>query len=244
MNNLWQSFLIALQFLTIIPIQLSEPVKAENQGYSLIFYPFIGLIIASTILICITILSGQSIWVNAVLTLSLWIFLSGALHLDGLADSADAWLAGLGDKNKTLSVMKDPTSGPIAITVLLMALFIKLIMLAELIQHQDYLSIIMTLVLSRMAVVMLLLTTPYIRKNGIGSVLVNNLPQRPLRLMLGVISLLAVILVDLIPLALLLIIFLLLRYYMIKRLDGTTGDTAGALLELLEVSSLTLFVLF
>jgi adenosylcobinamide-GDP ribazoletransferase len=53
------------------------------------------------------------------------VLLSGGLHLDGLADSADAWLGGFGDRERTLTIMKDPRSGPIAVVVLVLVLLLK-----------------------------------------------------------------------------------------------------------------------
>ena len=43
----------------------------------------------------------------AAIVLALWIWLTGGLHLDGLADTADAWVGGFGDKLRTLQIMKD-----------------------------------------------------------------------------------------------------------------------------------------
>lgn len=59
-------------------------------------------------------------WLQAV-----WVGLSGGLHLDGLADTADAWIGGHADRQRTLEIMKDPRSGPIAVVVLLLVLLLK-----------------------------------------------------------------------------------------------------------------------
>ena len=40
------------------------------------------------------------------LLLTAWVLLSGGLHLDGLADSADAWLGGFGDRERTLALIE------------------------------------------------------------------------------------------------------------------------------------------
>ena len=137
--------LIALQFLTTLPIKVSTPVEDKHLGQSLLFYPLVGFIIAAILVLLATALSAQAPYVTAVLILTVWVALTGGLHLDGLADSADAWLGGLGDKAKTLSIMKDPTSGPIAVSILVLVLLIKLIMLAELIAVQNWMAIILRL---------------------------------------------------------------------------------------------------
>jgi adenosylcobinamide-GDP ribazoletransferase len=54
----------------------------------------------------------------AALLLAVWVLLTGGLHLDGLADTADAWIGGQGDRDRTLAIMKDPRSGPIAIVAI------------------------------------------------------------------------------------------------------------------------------
>jgi len=242
-HHQWQSFLIALQFLTTIPISLTTPVSNRNMGQSLLYYPLVGFIIGLLLLVSIHLLENQTLLVSSVLTLTLWVGLSGGLHLDGLADSADAWLGGLGNKDRTLQLMKDPTSGPIAIVVLLLVLLIKFVMLAELIRQQQWLAIVMVLVLTRSALPLLLLTTPYVRKQGLGSVLVDNMPKDTLRKVLALISVIAIISLGPLTVISFLVVFLLLRYCMLKRLNGTTGDTAGALVELLETTTLITLVI-
>lgn len=236
--NQWQSFLIALQFLTIIPVKLSEPVDKRNNGQSLLYYPLVGFIIASIMMLTVWLLNNQSASVIAVVSLLVWIVLTGGLHIDGLADSADAWLGGLGDKQKTLAIMKDPASGPIAVVILILMVLIKWVMLVELIQQHDYLSLFAIIILARTALPILLLTTPYVRPNGIGSIIVETMPKEPLRIVIGVISLLALISLGFIATALFFATIILLRYIMLKRLGGTTGDTAGAMVEIIETSAL------
>lgn len=237
MNQL-QPLLIALQFLTIIPTRLREPVKPENIGRSILYYPMVGLIIATILLIANYALSNQTSWVSASLLLTLWVVLTGGLHLDGLADSVDAWLGGLGDKDKTLLIMKDPTSGPIAVATLVLILLLKFIMLSQLIEQQDWLSIVFAVVLARTAMPLLLITTPYVRQGGIATLLVNNIPHYSTRIMLSVVALITLLASGFLLLSCTFILFLLLRYGMEKRLGGTTGDTAGAMVELLETAVL------
>ena len=50
--------------------------------------------------------------VVAAIIVMLWVLITGALHLDGVADTADGFMGGLGSTEKTLKIMKDPVSGP------------------------------------------------------------------------------------------------------------------------------------
>jgi adenosylcobinamide-GDP ribazoletransferase len=237
-----QALLIALQFLTTFPVKISTPTKNEDLGRSILFYPLVGMFLASILICSALLLSAQSSSVAAILVLMLWVALTGGLHLDGLADSADAWLGGLGDKSKTLAIMKDPTSGPIAVSILILILLTKFIMLSELIGEQNWLAIILSLTLARTAIPLLFLTTPYVRANGIATLLITHQPRTASKRMLAVVALLTVITSFWIVL-LSFIFFLLLRYWMLQRLDGTTGDTTGAMVELLETQILILAVI-
>lgn len=242
--KLLQPLLIALQFLTILPVKVAEPLDNKQLGQSLLFYPLVGLIIASILIVVATLLNGHSSLVSAVLLLVIWVALTGGLHLDGLADSADAWLGGLGDKEKTLSIMKDPTSGPIAVSLLILVLLTKLIMLSELIAQQNWLGVILAITLARTALPLLFLTTPYVRQDGIAALLIEHQPQLATKYVVLAVAVLSVLLGGLWLILLAFAVFLLLRYAMQQRLDGTTGDTAGAMVELLETCILIAAVIF
>ena len=111
-------FWIALQFLSSLPIRLSGMPKPQELGRSLLFYPLVGLLFGLLLWGANALLAGAPLMLHAALLLTLWVLLSGGLHLDGLADSADAWLGGFGDRERTLTIMKDPRSGPIAVVTL------------------------------------------------------------------------------------------------------------------------------
>jgi len=236
--SILQPFLIALQLLTIIPTRIKTPVKAKDMGYSVLFYPLVGGLMASILVLIAWLLAAQSSWVVAVMVLSSWVILTGGLHLDGLADSADAWLGGLGDKEKTLRIMKDPASGPIAVVGLILVLLLKFIMLNELILQQHWISIVLAIVLARSALPLLFMTTPYVRKQGMAAVLVANIPHAYSWLLLVIMGLLTLWVAQGALLIAVIGVFLLLRYAMLQRLGGTTGDTAGAMVELTETVTL------
>lgn len=242
--KLLQPLLIALQFLTILPVKVAEPLDNKQLGQSLLFYPIVGLIIASILIVAATLLTGNSSLVSAILLLVIWVALTGGLHLDGLADSADAWLGGLGDKEKTLSIMKDPTSGPIAVSLLILVLLTKFIMLSELITQQNWLAILLAITLARTALPLLFLSTPYVRQNGIAALLVKHQPQLATKYVVLAVAVLSILLGGLWWLLIAFAVFLFLRYAMQQRLGGTTGDTAGAMVELLETCILIAAVIF
>ncbi|HBM07500.1 MAG TPA: adenosylcobinamide-GDP ribazoletransferase, partial [Pseudomonas sp.] len=117
-----QPFLIALQFLTCLPVRLRGMPEPQQIGRSLLYYPLVGLLLGGMLCLLGVALGNAAPPLKAALLLAAWVWLTGALHLDGLADSADAWLGGFGDRERTLAIMKDPCSGPVAVAVLVLVL--------------------------------------------------------------------------------------------------------------------------
>jgi adenosylcobinamide-GDP ribazoletransferase len=240
---MWLSFQIALQFLTIIPVSYAS-ASDQQLGRSLVFYPVIGLIIGLILSGLVSVLPVSYSLLSAALLLTAWVLLTGGLHIDGLADSADAWLGGISNKQRMLEIMKDPAAGPIAVVVLALSLLIKLALVEIVISSGETSALIWSIILARTAMPLLFLTTDYVRPNGIGAVLKQCLPVKQVKWMLLITTVIALLCLGFTPLLLGLIVFLLLRYTMEHRLDGFTGDTAGAMVELLEISFLLFLILF
>ncbi|AMQ81953.1 adenosylcobinamide-GDP ribazoletransferase [Pseudomonas glycinae] len=238
---------IALQFLSSLPIRLPGMPAPEQLGRSLLFYPLVGLLFGVILWALNIALAGAPLLLHAALLLTVWVLLSGALHLDGLADSADAWLGGFGDRERTLTIMKDPRSGPIAVVTLVLVLLLKFAALLALIEQQQGIALIIVPLIGRVALLGLFLTTSYVRAGGLGQALADHLPRKTGWQVLAVSATACVVIAGfnaVVALLLAVIVFIWLRHLMVRRLGGTTGDTAGALLELLEMSVLVGLALF
>ncbi|VVO58137.1 adenosylcobinamide-GDP ribazoletransferase [Pseudomonas fluorescens] len=234
-------FWIALQFLSSLPIRLPGMPTPQELGRSLLFYPLVGLLFGAILWVLNWLLLGTPLLLHAALLLTVWVLLSGALHLDGLADSADAWLGGFGDRERTLTIMKDPRSGPIAVVTLVLVLLLKFAALLALIEQQHSFFLIIVPLIGRSAMLGLFLTTPYVRAGGLGQALADHLPRMAGWQVLAVSALGCVLIAGfsgVLAVAVAAVIFLWLRQLMLRRLGGTTGDTAGAMLELLEIAVL------
>jgi adenosylcobinamide-GDP ribazoletransferase len=184
--------------------------------------------------------------VLAVLLLAAWALLTGGLHLDGLADTADAWIGSHGDKEKSLAIMKDPHSGPIAIMIVVLVLLAKFATLKTLLTRNAWEILVWVPVLGRTAILLMLVTTPYARPQGMGVRYANYLPRTASKLLLlGVVAVIAWRLRwNGITLVLLLGSGLIgLRHLLLQRLGGTTGDTLGATCELTETATLVILSL-
>ncbi|MCY1402256.1 Cobalamin synthase [compost metagenome] len=241
-----QPFWIALQFLSSLPVRLPGMPEPRQVGQSLLYYPAVGLLFGGLLWAFNHLLAGTPLLLHGALLLCAWVLLSGALHLDGLADSADAWLGGFGDRARTLEVMKDPRSGPIAVVTLVLVLLLKFCAVLALVEAGQGAALIVAPVIGRAAMLGLFLSTPYVRPGGLGQALAEHLSSRASCGVLLVVALGCVALAGwqaVWALVGAVAVFCWLRQLMLRRLGGTTGDTAGALLELLELTVLLSWVL-
>ncbi|MDH5355568.1 MAG: adenosylcobinamide-GDP ribazoletransferase, partial [Gammaproteobacteria bacterium] len=153
---------------------------------------------------------------------------------------------GFSDRTKTLEIMKDPCSGPIAVVTLILVIAIKFTAIEQLVVTQSWTILMLTPVISRTSLILLFLTTPYVRQNGLGSHLANHLPRQTSLLVLAMVVLGSLFLTGTAAFWLLIVtagIFYMLRHLLLRRLGGTTGDTAGALVEISEAVLLVTAVL-
>lgn len=228
--------LIALQFLTRLPVRLPWLPSPEENGRSLLWYPAVGLILGLLLTALHGLLGNLPSGLQAALLLCAWVWLSGGLHLDGLADTADAWVGGYGDRERTLTIMKDPTCGPMGVITLVLVLLVKWAALAALLQAGHGYALLLTPWLARWSLPLVLLSMPYVRPGGLGQVLAEHAPRQTLPVLL-LVHTLAMLLWGwpaLLGLLLTAAVLLFVRRQLLRRLGGTTGDTAGAIVELTE----------
>ncbi|MBI3899414.1 MAG: adenosylcobinamide-GDP ribazoletransferase [Gammaproteobacteria bacterium] len=239
MNPLYP-FLIALQFLTRLPVRLAQAADERVIGRSLPYYPVVGLLLGMLLATLAWMLSDAPALLRAALVLGGWVLLTGALHLDGLADSADAWVGGLGNRERTLAIMKDPYCGPAAVVTLVVTLLIKFAAV-HVLATNHWQALLFIPALARCTPPLLFLTTPYVRPGGLGAALAAHLPRAACMIAVGVTVVATLAIGTLAGFWALLAsvgVFVLLRRAMCKRLGGMTGDTAGALIELTETAAL------
>lgn len=250
MSNPLRLLLIALQFLTRLPIALRVPPSDIEVGRSLLCYPLVGLLIGG-------LLTGLALLCRghlpplpaAALLLTVWVGIHGGLHLDGLADSADAWAGSRGEAARALAIMKDPNCGPLGVVMIVIVLLLKFSALASLLTattagHPAPLFIAPLLiapVLGRLVLLPLFMTTDYVRAQGLGSAMHAHLPHRAAWLLIATIVWGIFWLQGeraLLPCLLALFSFIALRWLMRRVIGGMTGDTAGATVEIVEAAVL------
>ncbi|MCC8618760.1 adenosylcobinamide-GDP ribazoletransferase [Xanthomonas vesicatoria] len=237
--------LAAIGFLTRIPVPGAVFARPGTQARSLPWYPAVGLLLGALLCGLAWCLRDVAPLLGAALLLSAWTWLTGALHLDGLADMTDAWVGGMGDRARTLAIMKDPASGPMAVTAVVLVLLLKCAALASL-QAQAPATLWLAPLLARSALVAAFLSTPYVRAGGLGSALLDA-PRVGLwvALIAGIaVCSLAGLAIAALCVGIAALMFALWRRACLQRLGGMTGDTCGALVELTETAVLVTLALW
>lgn len=240
--------MVALQFLSRLPLRIEPPPEAQEVGLSLAWYPVVGLALGMMLWGVALAVSRLPALLGAAIVLAVWVLITGALHIDGLADAADAWVGGHGDPERTLRIMKDPCSGPVALAVVNCVLLLKFAALAALTAHAHgapwrdprlAAGCILPPVLARAAIPLLFAHTPYVRAQGIAEQLAAHQSRRA-----GVFAVVLAALCTLgafrmsgaIALGAAAIVYGLVRRGLVRRLGGFTGDGAGALIEAIEAA--------
>lgn len=237
------SFFIALQFLTRIPIGRQSPVDDEVLGWSVLYYPLVGFLIGVLLSMLALVLSAAPDTVVAALVLVAWVWLTGGLHLDGLADCADACVGGLGDRQRSFQIMKDPAAGPMAVLVLLLVLLLKWVSIVILIQQNNLYCLMLAPLLGRCAILLLMLSTPYVSPKGLAEKLILHLPTSEARQVLVGSLIFAGFMLGWLNVLLVGVLLLWIRQVALDRLGGATGDVYGAAVELVETAALLTAVL-
>jgi adenosylcobinamide-GDP ribazoletransferase len=247
---LLRSALIAVQLLTRFPVRLKPPPVAREIGLSLLWYPAIGLLLGLLLWSAATLLLQLATPLAAAIVLVIWVTSTGALHLDGLADTADAWVGGRGDRDRTLAIMKDPYAGPVAVAAVFCVLLLKFGAISAVRDGGSArpwrdlhfaCAYILPPLLARSSIPLLFIQTHYVRPGGIGASLAQHQSRAGGQ---WIITLTAVLILvigrrhGLVAIAVAAAAYLLLRRTFIRRLGGVTGDCAGAMIEIIEVLSL------
>lgn len=239
---------LAFSLLSRIPVRLPDEIEPRTWGEAVAFYPLVGLVIGGLLAgagVSLTAFEFDA-GVSALLLLVLWVGLTGAFHLDGLADSADAWLGGYGDRAKTERILKDPACGPAGAIALILVLLGKWVALAALLESGVGLVLVLVPVLARAAVVWLFLSLPCALEKGLVSRAHEHQPRDRLGWALGL-SVAAALLAGgsgAVMLVTLAAVTLAGARLMRARMGGFTGDLAGALVEAGETALLVVLALF
>jgi adenosylcobinamide-GDP ribazoletransferase len=236
---------LAFQFLTILPWPRPEVRQPEDLGGSLAFYPVVGAALGSCMVGVHRV--GSEIFPDSILRpalVVLLIILTGGLHLDGLADVCDGFYAGR-NKADVLRIMKDPHLGTMAVVGIVSVLTMKVALLSYLPSAVLCSALLIFPAIGRGGMVWATAMASYARpEGGTGENFFRTLRRRHVwtaTVFLGVWSVIFAGWPTIILLGLAAVATKVFVGWCGRRIGGMTGDTLGALNELLELLTLALY---
>ncbi len=249
--SFFQPIRLAFELLTRIPVNFSSDVKQKDIKNSIYWYFVPALVVGCFSAIAyLAFYNGNLLYLACLSAVIIPIFITGALHVDGLGDVCDAIFSSR-EKTQMLEIIKDPTMGVMGVLAIAINLLVRFVLLLEL-----------TRVISPYAVGALLLMTPIsgkvslitggamhgsAREDGLGKAYIDSMNS------------LHMVVVSFVVVALLCIIFnpvwsglvlvpiitgIIASSSLAKKFSGLTGDTLGALNELGEIVFLLVVLLW
>ena len=239
-HKMIKGFILSLQFFSRIPVYIPIDFNEKNIGYSIFFMPLVGGIIGGLGGGIYHLLYPYNKLMASFISLLTTIVLTGGLHIDGLSDTFDGFMAGK-DKEKTLEIMKDSRIGTFgALSIILIVLF-KIILIVSI--ENLPVAMILSFVNSRMAASIIISYKKSAKSDGIGELFNRSNPKR---LITGLVIIYASVLIlfdikYLIPLITTFLMGEYISYLSYKKIGGLAGDVYGCIIELGEVISLLTF---
>jgi adenosylcobinamide-GDP ribazoletransferase len=244
----WRSeFLNALRFMTIIPVPSSDAAIAPDWlSRCAKYFPVVGIGVglASAVVL---LLAGR-VWspvVASLLAVAASIAITGALHEDGLADTADG-LGGGTSVEKRLAIMKDSRIGTYGTLALVFSLALRVTALADMPLWTAAVALIAAHGVARITPIFVMNALPYAGDTAAMKVSYDNAPVSPHDRRFT----LVVVLCALLPLAFTSILSVIsglllgaalaaaVTYSASQRINGYTGDVLGAVEQMFEIGFL------
>lgn len=236
------SFLLAVQFLTRLPVGSEGLYSPARMAAAVRYYPLVGLFVGGVSagiffvsdMVCPTPIA-------VLLSIAVGLLLTGAFHEDGLADTFDGLGGGL-TREKALDIMKDSRLGTYGTLALVIALALKAGALIALTPAMIPFALVAGHGLSRLSSVLVIATSRYVRDKGTGKPVAGGASPASLAVALATgAAMIAAWCVWQMPVALvwagfgLLLGHLLMRLFFEPKLGGYTGDTLGAVQQGSEI---------
>lgn len=232
-------FLAAIQFLTVCPFVAGIRCSERDLGRSTPFFPLIGLLIGAVIawLDCGASVIFPPLPASVMLVVAL-IAVSGGLHMDGLADTADGFFSSR-PRERILEIMKDSHTGAMGVIAIVCLISLKIAALVSVPSALRFSTLFLMPLAGRCALVIHLAVLPYARaEGGLGTVFVQNRKKFDGVWTLGVLTVAGWGIGGargLIAVGLSMLATLVFSFWCQKKIGGFTGDTLGAACEIAEL---------
>ena len=233
-------FFAALQFLTIVPLPQGWSGDHRALSKSITFFPIIGLMIGiSAAAVFIGLNTALPQLPASVIAVIYLMGISGGLHMDGLADTADGFFSAR-PRDKILDIMRDSHTGAMGVMAIVSVLVLKVSLFASIPSPLCVPTIILMPVAGRCALTIVMTLLPYARKEGgLASLFQASRSWHQIPWVFFVLvatSWIAMQWSGLVAAVFSLFVILGFAGYSRQKIGGFTGDTLGAACELAEMA--------
>ncbi|SHJ12452.1 cobalamin-5'-phosphate synthase [Dethiosulfatibacter aminovorans DSM 17477] len=238
MKQIMRSLSMMIAFFTRIPMKYGHEFDEDDYCIGIMFLPVIGLIIGLGLFVLKHALFFASPYVGGLVMLIFYIWITGGLHIDGLADTFDGIFSGR-DRDRMFEIMKDSRVGSFG------AISISLLMISYVILFAENTpgAILMMGVVGKSSVLSSASISSYAKEEmGLGTMFVENCGERERYIGILFTALVSVFAGYklMIPAGITFVLVALITQYLKKVLGGTTGDTMGFIGELSQIIFLIL----
>ncbi len=252
MIKILHRFFYAWLFLTKLPAPPLPKAKNEDWGRIAPYFTLIGFILGFILYFFVKVFTDFKfpILFSSLLVLLIWVLITGGLHLDGLMDTFDG--IGCQDSKRKMEAMKDSRIGAFGATAGIFVILFKLIALCTILLNKFFFVIVISLALSRLLAVYSFTFLSKNKDSGISSSLLLSGIKKPEDLLVNLVFFIVIsfLFISFGHLKFFYFFFILIcfflcllwTYWLNNHFKGHTGDTFGALIELSEVTVLSLGV--
>jgi len=227
----------AFSYFSILPISFKNDVDLSTKevlGSMLFFFPFVGLVLGLLTVGVYSLLEPLA-WYGAVISALVYMMLYGFLHTEAVIDVADAIYASHSGKD-AYAVIKDPTVGAMGVLWAGSFVLLKVAGILFLLTHQLFTPFIATLIVSRLALLVLFYTQTF--KSSFATELKDALTPKTFWSALVLFGTVGVLLTSFKFIVLLIFGFLLalmITQFIKTKLGFVNGDVLGCTLESVEI---------
>jgi adenosylcobinamide-GDP ribazoletransferase len=237
-NTIMQSLLAAIRFLTIAPVPGRWGTAEADLASSVPWFPVIGLTlgaIAAAVAWGLSLIAPPLVVAGTIIVVLLSF--SGCLHLDGLSDTADGFLSSRSCE-RILEIMKDSHIGAMGVIAVVCSLLLKFASLASLSEATLWRAVLLMPLAGRCAIVVHMAILPYARPSGLGAIFYGRSVRWTAIWSVALFAAAAWSILGMqgmVVWAACIVASLLFSAYTYRKIGGATGDTFGAICELIEV---------
>src|SRR2546423_4377326 len=170
-----RSIRAAVSFLTVLPVANADGSPGARLGRA--YFPAIGSLVGLVAGVVFAVAGAATTpFLGAAAAVATLCLLTGAIHIDGLADSADG-LLGRGDVAHRLEVMRDPRLGSYGVTAIAAVLLLAVAAIASMSAARGLAALVIAGALSRLAILAVIVLVPYVRASGLGVAAWDSRPR-------------------------------------------------------------------